>query len=123
MIVGPCIAHSFRQTPPQHAPTPLLLMRHMCCAGVASPLELQPLISSSSGNNNSESQEASLARQPANTSLQHSGGGGGSGGFWALMRRKEVWAICVAQYAGERGVREPPGWLSGSPRGPAHVRA
>ncbi|MEW5319083.1 MAG: hypothetical protein WDW38_010254 [Sanguina aurantia] len=79
--------------------------------GVASPLELQPLISSSSGNNNSESQEASLARQPANTSLQHSGGGGGSGGFWALMRRKEVWAICVAQYAGSWGMYGLLNWL------------
>lgn len=118
-LADPSISHELDWNccwPPVHRPfllpdmpstraIPLLVIT--LCADVASSLELQPLISSDT----SESQETSLARQPANTSLQHSGG---SSGFWALMRRKEVWAICVAQYAGESDTCIRPGRRAGS---------
>ncbi|GIL86331.1 hypothetical protein Vretimale_13699 [Volvox reticuliferus] len=39
------------------------------------------------------------------------GSGGGGGGPWALLRRREVWAICVTQYAQSWGMYGLLNWL------------
>lgn len=52
-----------------------------------------------------------LQKKPQQQQQQRGEGAAAATGFWALMRRREVWAICVAQYAGSWGMYGLLSWL------------
>ncbi len=56
-------------------------------------------------------EEAQGLLSASQQSQQQAAAAGGKRGFWALMRRREVWAICAAQYCQSWGMYGLLNWL------------
>lgn len=53
----------------------------------------------------------SIAVGDDGTASNNGGGGGGGASLWALLKRREVWAICAAQYGQSWGMYGLLNWL------------